>query len=51
MVIFWTGLAFYDDLNTSVGREEAEALTGFIRGELRSIQSGLTVELCGGFRR
>ena len=50
-IVFIAGLAFYEDLNTSVSKPEAVALRDFIYTELASIQSGMTVELCGGFRR
>ena len=50
-IVFIAGLAFYEDLNASVSKPEAVALRDFIYNELASIQSGMTVELCGGFRR
>jgi len=45
------GLKYYDDLNTAVGRPEADALAQIILADCMQLVPGITVDLVGGFRR
>lgn len=46
-----TGLQYYQDLSTPVGRAEAEALQQLVEAAVRQTLPGATVTLTGGFRR
>ncbi|XP_078312153.1 DNA-directed DNA/RNA polymerase mu-like [Crassostrea virginica] len=45
------GLAFHEDLMELVTRLEADNFTKFIKHQSENLLSGVSVELCGGFKR
>lgn len=46
-----TGLQYYQDLSTPVGRADAEALQQLVEAAVGQTLPGATVTLTGGFRR